>query len=98
MFRDLESILFLIVLVAAVGLGVLAYTQKAALDAANARVEAAEATAASYKSLYNSTNRITAAKEKSDEAATEVLDRYQEWADVPVPRDVANLLLHDPVP
>lgn len=80
--------LFVVVL----GLAAYSVSLKYRLDAANAKKETVTATAAGYKTYAKEHAAVTERKEKTNHEVREALARHPEWADEPVPAELADLL------
>ncbi|WYM31394.1 i-spanin [Stenotrophomonas phage Stm18] len=81
--------LIVAVFVALVGMVYIQHQRIERLQAAN---ESASAMIAGYRTKDKATVQLVAAKEKKDAEVATVVGNHREWADQPVPDDVADLL------
>lgn len=94
--RYVELIVGGLLLAAVLLLGFTSCTQRRALEAKTEEASVATGDAEAYRTYNKGSKEIAAKKEIADAAMDEALKRNQEWADEPVPADVADLLCHDP--
>lgn len=94
--RSVEVTIGVVLLVAILFLGFTSCSQRKALENKTQEASVATGDAEAYRTYNKGSKEIAARKEKADAAMDEALKGNQEWADEPVPADVAVLLCHDP--
>lgn len=90
--REVERGLALLLLAVLLGLGGWSWLQTQRADKAQENYQVANGNAAAATTYVREYKAVEAARRKKDAEVDSVLESHRDWADAPVPDDVAGLL------